>query len=679
MAIQPRGSVRALALVGPTNAGKTTLMESLLLATGAVGRRPDGGAAEKVGDASPEARARGHSVELNLAAFDFMDDHYTLVDCPGSLEFCTECDVALPAVDLAIVVAEPDPAKATLLQPTLAQLERLGIPRALFINKMDQARGSLAELLEALAPVSAAPLVARQIPTFQGEKVTGFIDLALERAFVYRPGEPQQIEIPEELRGEEADARFHMLEQIADFDDELLEQLLSDVTPSRDAVFADLVREMNEGLIVPVFFGTANNGFGVQRLLKALRHETAPPERAAERLGLAGPGAYVLKTAYVGQSGKLAYARVFGAKLDDGADLVLSTEEHARAGGLFAVQGANIKKVALAAVGDIVAIGKVEHAAAGQVLSATGRPQPLRNAMRVRRPLFAVALAARNRSDDVKLSGALAKLIEEDPGLSITHDQEGRQMLLAGQGDGHVRLAVERLKRRFGVEIDTREPRTPYRESIQKAATQRSRHKKQSGGHGQFADVTIEVRPLPRGSGFVFQSRIVGGVVPKQWVPAVEVGVRDGLERGPLGFPVTDLEVTLTDGQTHAVDSSEMAFRIAGRMAIDEALAASGTILLEPIEKLTVYSPTPSASNVTSALTARRGQILGLAPREDWKGWERIEAYLPQSERQHLINELRGLTQGLGAFEADFDHMSELTGRLAEEASQNARQPAGAH
>jgi elongation factor G len=321
----------------------------------------------------------------------------------------------------------------------------------------------------------------------------------------------------------------------------------------------------------------------------------------------------------------------------------------------------------------------VEQAAAGQILSLTGQPQQLRSAMRARRPLFAVALAAKNRSDDVKLSGALGKLIEEDPGLSITHDQESRQMLLAGQGEGHVRLAIERLKRRFGVEIDAMQPKTAYREAIQKGTTQRARHKKQSGGHGQFADVTIEVRPLPRGSGFRFESRIVGGVVPKQWVPAVEQGVRDGLEKGPHGFPVTDLEVTLIDGQTHSVDSSEMAFRIAGRLAIEEAMSATGTILLEPIEKLTVFSPSPAASNVTSALTARRGQILGLGPREDWRGWERIEAYLPQSERQQLIAELRGLTQGLGAFEADFDHMSELTGRLAEEAANAAKQPAGAH
>jgi elongation factor G len=647
-------------------------MEALLLATGAVERRPDGVAAEKIGDASPEARAHGHSVELNLADFEFMGDRYAVIDCPGSLEFCADLDAALPAVDLAVVVAEPDHNKAALLQPTLRELERLGVPHALFINKMDQARGSLQGLLEALQPVSSAPLVARQIPTSEGEQVTGYIDLALERAFVYRPGEPA-VEIPANLRDLETEARFHMLEQIADFDDELLEQLLSDVMPSRDAVFADLVREMNEGLIVPVFFGSAQSGFGVTRLLKALRHEAPLPERAAERLGVEGAGAYVLRTAYAGQSGKMAYARVFGRKLEDGAELVLPAGERSRVGGLFAVQGPNLKKASGAAPGDICAIGKVEQAQPGQILSLTGRPQAGAAARPVRRPLFAVALSAKARKDDVRLSGALNKLVEEDPGLRLTHDAEAHQVLLAGQGEGHVRLALERLQRRFGVEIDTEQPKTPYRETVQRAVTQKARHKKQSGGHGQFADVTIEMKPLPRGSGFVFDQRIVGGAVPKQWIPAVEAGVRDGLAKGPLGFPVTDLEVVLVDGQTHSVDSSEMAFRIAGRLAIEEALKASGTILLEPIEKLTVYSPSPSASNVTSALTARRGQILGLGPREDWRGWERIEAYLPQSERQQLIAELRGLTQGLGAFEADFDHMAELTGRLAAAASQGTR------
>jgi elongation factor G len=426
---------------------------------------------------------------------------------------------------------------------------------------------------------------------------------------------------------------------------------------------------MNDGLIVPVFFGSALNGFGVRRLLKALRHETPGPERAAARLGLKSPAAYVIKTAYAGQAGKLAYARVFGAPFADGADLTLPGGERGRAGGLFAVQGAALKKIAQAPVGEVVAIGKVDQAAAGEVL-AVGSGGPITAAPRpARPPLYALAIAAANRKDDVRLSGALSKMIEEDPGLHVRHDPESHQILVAGQGDGHVRLALERMKRRFGVEITTAPPLTPYRETIKGAATQRGRHKKQTGGHGQFADVTIAIKPRPRGAGFAFVSKITGGAVPRQWIPAVEQGVGDGLAKGPLGFPVVDLEVTLLDGAFHSVDSSEMAFRIAGRLAIEEGLKGCGACLLEPIDKLEVFAPETAMSNVTSALSSRRGQILGFGPRPDWPGWETIEAFLPQSERHGLIAELRSLTQGLGSFEARFDHMAELTGRLADEIS----------
>ena len=667
------GLVRTLALVGPTGAGKTTLLESMLLAVGAIDRRV-GSVEKQVGDSSPEAKVRGHSVELNLANFEFMGERFAVIDCPGSVEFSAEADAALAAVDLALIVAEPEPAKAALLQPALQDLERLGVPRALFVNKMDQARGPIDDLLSALAPVSAHPLVARQLPILTGEKVTGFVDLALERAFIYRNGQPsERVELTPELAAVEADARFHMLEQLADFDDELMEQLLTDVTPTQDLVFGDLVREMNEGLIVPVFFGSAQNGFGIRRLLKALRHETSLPDRAAARLGLNGPGAYVLKTSYAGQAGRLTYARVFGGRLSDGAELVLANGEHGRAGGLFAIQGGALKKIASAEAGDVVAIGKLEHVSAGEGVSLNGRPAEMRSFAPRRPPLYAIGVAAKNRQDDVRVSGALSKLVEEDPGLELIHDPEMGQVLLAGQGDGHVRLALDRLKRRFGVEVDTSRPRTPYRETIVKGVTQRGRHKKQTGGHGQFGDVTVEIKPLSRGSGFAFTPRITGGVVPKQWIPAVEQGARDGLSRGPLGFPVVDLEVTLVDGSHHSVDSSEMAFRQAGRLAIEEGLRGCGSVLLEPIEKIVVFAPSSSLSNITSALSARRGQILGFAPREGWPAWERIEAYLPQSERHDLIAEIRSITQGLGTFESDFDHMAELTGRLAEEVSQQAR------
>ncbi len=668
------GAARALAIVGPTGGGKTTLLEAMLTAAGAVDRRTGPATADKVGDGSPEARARGHSVEPNFATFEFMGERYGVIDCPGASELLAQADAALPAVDLALVVIEPETDKAVLLQPVLRELEELGVPRALFVNKMDQARGALDDLLAALAPMSRAPLVARQIPVLKNEQVAGYVDLALERAFVYRSGAASQVvELTADLAPGEPDARFHMLEQLADFDDSLMEQLLSDVHPDRDLVFADLVREMNEGLIMPVFFGSALNGFGVRRLLKALRHEAPAPAQAAVRLGVEGPGVYVVKTTHAGQAGKLAYSRVFGARLADGAELTLPDGERSRAGGLFSVQGSALKKIAAGEVGEIVAIGKLEKAQSGQVIAIGHSAQEAQPQRQTRAPLYALAIRAADRKDDVRLSGALAKLIDEDPGLALVHDPESHQVLISGQGEGHVRLTLERLKRRFGVDVATAAPQTGYRETITRSHTQRGRHKKQTGGHGQFGDATIEIKPLARGGGFNFVARITGGVVPRQWIPAVEQGVRDGLAKGPLGFPVVDLEVTLVDGSSHSVDSSEMAFRLAGRTGIEEGLKACGAILLEPIEKVVVFAPSTAISHVTSALAVRRGQILGFVPRDGWPGWERIEAYLPQSERHDLIAEIRSLTQGLGVYESQFDHMAELGGRLADEVTQRAR------
>ncbi len=657
------GSVRCIALVG----------ESLLFASGAIPRMGEAGQST-TGDATAEARKRGQSVELNVAGLEFMGDRYAILDFPGSTDFLHAGDHALPAVDLAIVVADPNPGRAALLQPILKELERLQIPRALFVNKIDQAHGPLDEFLAALAPCSAAPLVARQIPLIEQEHVTGFVDLALERAFVYRPGQAsQRVDLPADVASLEADARFHMLEQLADFDDTLMEELLSDLTPSRDEVFADLVKEMNQGLITPVFFGSAQNGSGVRRLLKALRHETPDAEVAADRLGLGGPCAYAFKTSYAGQAGKLTLARIFGGELKDGEELVSTSGDHARAGGLFALMGGNTRKIDKAAAGDVIAIAKIEAARPGEVLSFDGKSREAQVAVEAPPPVYALAVAPKDRKDDVKLSAAFGKLAEEDQTLNVILDPETQETLIAGQGEGHLAVTLERLKRRYGVEVVTRKPKVSYRESIRKPVTQRGRHKKQTGGHGQFGDVVIEIKPLARGAGFVFEQKITGGVVPKQWIPAVEQGVRDAMEKGPLGFPVTDLAVTLIDGSYHSVDSSEMAFRQAGRLAMSEALAAAAPYLLEPIEKLEVVAPSASTSKITQAISARRGQILGFQPRPGWSGWDEIEACLPRQERLELIAELRGLTQGLGAFLHSFDHMAELSGRLADEVVKEAR------
>jgi len=660
------GTTRAIALVGPPGSGKTSLLEAMLFASEAIGRQGEVAAGTSVGDSSPEARQRGQTVEPNLASFEFLGDRFAVVDCPGSSEYGGAEDLALPAVDQAIVVVDPTPDKAGLAQPILRALEQQGLPHALFVNKIDQARGGLDALIKALEAVATTPLVVRQLPTFDGEKATGFIDLALERAFVYRSGQAARIDIPSDLVPAEADARFHMLEQLAEYDDVLLEQLCSDIKPGQDEVFADLVTEMREGKITPVFFGSAQSGFGIRRLLKALRHETPRFEAAAGRLGLDGPSAYVFKVSHAGQMGKVAYARVFGGGLQDGAELTLPSGAHSRAGGLLTVTGGATRKVAACQCGDIVAIAKIDAALAGQVLSADGRPRTPPAAVS-RPPLYAMAIEAKDRKDDVRLSAALTKLLEEDTALAMRRDPSTQQTLLEGQGEGHLQLTLDRLRRRFGLEVSASRPETAYRESIRKPVTQHGRHKKQSGGHGQFGDVVVEIKPGPRGSGFSFSQKITGGAVPKQWIPAVEQGLRDGAERGPLGFPVIDLETVLIDGSYHSVDSSELAFRMAGRIAMNEGLRQCASYLLEPIQKLMITAPSASTPKITAAVSSLRGQILAFAPKADWPGWDEIEAYMPEVHARDFIIELRGLTHGLGVFEASFDHMSELGGRLAEE------------
>ncbi|MGQ0558241.1 MAG: elongation factor G [Sphingosinicella sp.] len=666
---------RTIALVGPGGAGKTSLAEALLYASGAISRQGSVADETSVGDASAEARARGGSTELNLMHFDYMDDNYALIDSPGSVGFAADGGLGLAAADLALVVVDPDPDRALLAEPTLRQLEALGIPHMIFVNKIDQARGSIQSLLESLQPMSASPLIARWIPVRDGERIAGFVDIALERAYYYRPGQAsEQKEIPAELAERGAQERTRMLEQLADHDDTLLEQLLMDEIPDPKTIYADLARETGQGQIVPVLFGSAQNGFGIRRLLKTLRHDAPDATQAAERLGASDTSLLVFKVSNSGGMGRLTYARLLSGSLKEGAELNGPDGDSVRVGTLFAVQGEKTTKLNEAKAGDLVAIAKLEDVGAGQWLSSGAAPSapeielPARN--------YALAIATKDRKDDVRLSTALHKLVEEDRALQWEQDEVLHETRLKGVNDEHLKVTLERLKRRYGVAVDSRPPAVGYKESIRKSVTQRGRHKKQSGGHGQFGDVVIELKPQPRGQGFKFTERISGGVVPKQWIPAVEAGVRDATAKGPLGFPVVDVAVTLIDGSYHSVDSSEIAFRTAGRIGMTEALAAAAPHLLEPVMKVTVTAPNAATSKVTSAIASRRGQMLGMAPREGWSRWDQIEALIPEAEMQGFDAELRSLSQGLATYSAEFDHLAELNGVLADKVVQRELEPA---
>ena len=663
---------RCIALVGPFQSGKTTLLEAILARTGAVQRQGTVDAGTTVGDASKEARHHKMSVEATFATTTFMGDNYTFVDCPGSVEFIQDMRSVLPAVDAAVVVCEADEKKVPQLQLILRELEDQNIPRFLFLNKIDKADKRVRDTIKLLQPASRAPLLLRQIPIWNGDIISGFVDLALERAYVYKEHAPSEII---ELKGENLDrkkeARFTMLETLADHDDQLMEQLLEDIEPPRDKVFDDLAKELRDRIVCPVLLGVATRTNGVLRLLKALRHEAPGAGETAQRLGVKAAGtdavALVLKTFHTTHGGKMSVARLLAGQAGDGTTLTITGGEAGRVSGVFKLMGQHFEKRGQAASGETIAFGKLDAAKTGDTLSSGKQPHGALVEIRPSPPVLAIAVQAKERKDDVKLGPAFTKLTEEDPSLSVVHNAENHEVVIWGQGEMHLRVAAERLAERFMVPVTTRPPSVGYRETIRKPITQRGRHKKQSGGHGQFGDVVLEIKPLPRGSGFKFEDRITGGVVPRNYIPAVEEGVVDALKHGPLGFPVVDLSVALIDGSYHTVDSSDQAFRTAGRIGIVEGLPQCQPVLLEPIHHVEIVCPSEATAKMNAILSGRRGQILGFDTREGWEGWDTVRAQMAEAEIGDLIIEVRSATAGVGSFVFKFDHMAELTGRTADQ------------
>ncbi|MGY0834094.1 elongation factor G [Azospirillum argentinense] len=661
-------TARCAALVGPYLSGKTSLLESLLSAAGATTRKGSVRDGNAVGDSSPEAKARQMSVEVNVASFEFLGERWSVLDCPGSVELACETQSALMVADVAVIVAEAAPEKAVLLAPLFKFLDDNRIPHLLFINKVDSL-GDLRvrDVVQAYQAVSARKLVLREVPIREGGKITGFVDLVSERAWHFNPHKPSNlVQIPDSLKDREHEARQEMLEAVADYDDALLEKLLEDVAPDTQEVYDRLASELADDLIVPVFFGSAENDNGIRRLLKALRHEGPDVATSAERAGIpadATVAAQVFKTLNGSHAGKISLARVWRGTVNDG--MTLGGE---RVSGVFRMMGHNQEKLSQAAPGEVVALGRLDKAATGDLLTDKGNAGRSALWPELPPPVFGLALHAQNRNDEVKLTAAIQKLVEEDPSLKLEQSTDTGELVLWGQGDIHLQIAMDRLRNKFNVSVKGVPPQVPYRESIRKGTAHHARFKRQTGGHGQFADIHVEVKPLPRGTGFQFEDGIVGGVVPRQFIPAVETGVRDYAVRGPLGFPVVDFAVRLTGGQFHAVDSSEMAFKTVARQAMTEALPACEPVLLEPILTVSIAVPSDFTSKVQRLVSGRRGQILGYDARPGWQGWDEVKAYLPQAEMHDLIVELRSLSLGVGTFTWSFERLQELTGKAADKA-----------
>lgn len=657
--VAPRS--RSAALIGPYGSGKSTLFEVLLAAAGAPLKR------------AGMLRDRTASTSLAMGGAEFMGESWTLLDCPGSIEFFHETEAALEVVDFAVLVVDPDPARARTIFPYFRALATSGTPHLLFINRIDTLAGLVRDTLAALQALSPAKLVLREVPIRDGEQITGYVDVVSERAYRYRAGEASElIALPPGITAREQEARAGLLEALADHDDALLEKLLEDIEPSTDEVFRQLSRDHALGAIAEVLFGAADRRQGVRRLWKALRHDAPDPAETARRHGIAAaaePLARVFKTVHAGHAGKLSYARIWRGVVREGMSL-----NGARLGGIQRMTGDEPQKLAEAGAGALVALGRLEGVATGAILSAHGKataspwpaPPP---------PVHALAIAAEERKDEVKLSGALQKIAEEDPTLVITHDQETGETVLHGQGEIHLNAALDRLAKSYGLRLVTRRPMVAFKETIRRGARQHARFKRQTGGHGQFADVTLEIEPRGRGEGFLFVDRITGGAVPRQFIPAVAEAAETTLAKGMFGFPVVDIAVTLLDGGFHSVDSSDLAFKTATRMAIQEALAKADPVLLEPIDHLAIALPNDVTSGAQRLVSSRRGRILGYAEKSGWPGWDEVEALMPEAELHGLIIELRSQTMGLGTYRRRLDHLAEAPGSVAEKFAPPAGRP----
>ena len=630
---------KCIAILGANGVGKSTLTDRL------VGLE-DG----KTTPPTPH--------EMRITEFSFMGESWTILDCPGSLEFMQQSMDALLAADIAVICTSPDPDHAVLAAPFIRLTEQAGIPSLIFVNRMDEAQARARDIVEALQGYSTHPVVLRQVPIREDGKITGAVDLVSERAWKYNPGAPSDlIEIPDDLLDREAEAREEFLENLSEYDDWLLEALIEDRTPANDEIFGICSKVLKDSRVTPAFIGVAEAGNGVFRLMKALRHETPDVTALADRLG--GAQAVTFLARHRKHVGKTIFGRALSAVAKD------APMGGAAIGQLSALSGAEFKAVSTADAGQIFSAIKSDHLEGGTLYGPDALPTP--GWYRPLSPLLRHAITAVHDKDDAKLSEAIGKLVSEDASLRASHDPETGAHVLEGQGVLHLRHAREKLADDFGVETAENQVTPALRETITKKAEVHYRHKKQSGGAGQFADVKLHIGPAARGAGFGFSESIHGGSVPKNYIPAVEAGAREATERGPLGFPVVDVSVELHDGQYHNVDSSDMAFKIAGRGGVRQGLEEAGPVLLEPIYEVRFAVPSIFTGALNPLVSSRRGQVQGFDRIADAQGWDEFTAMMPGTALDDLVADLRSITQGVGRFEAEFDHYQELYGRDADQ------------
>jgi len=656
----PSTKVRNVALVGHGGSGKTSLTEALLFVVGAIpriGRVEDG---NTVSDFDPEAARRNISVSMAIAPFEHDGHKVNLLDTPGYADFIGDVAAALRAADLVVFVVSAVEGVEVQTEMAWRMAEQAKVPRAVFVNKLDRERASFARTLDELKAKFGAGIAPLELPIEEEGSFRGVVDLLTDTAVTYEgdSGKGTEGSIPDEMEGEEHTVHDALVEGIVVADDDLMERYLGDESIEVKELEQALAKGIAEASVFPVLCGSATKLIGVDRLASFLTHEGPPPRAEDGR-----PVAFVFKTIVDPYVGRVNLFKVLQGTIKTDASLVNGrTGSDERLHQLSVMRGKEQDPTSEVPPGDIAAVAKLADTTTGDVLGARGADFTV-EPFEPPQPVLPIAIRPKSKADEDKLANALHRLLDEDPALRLERNPETKQTLLWGMGETHLSIALEKLHRKLGVEVETDDVKVAYRETITGTAEAEGKYKKQTGGHGQFGVAFLRVEPLERGEGFEFVDKIVGGAIPRQFIPAVEKGVAEAMENGgTYGYPVVDVKVTCYDGKYHSVDSSEMSFKMAGSLGFKEAMAKANPILLEPISELVVTSPEQYQGDLMGDLNSKRGRILGSSAVGN--GEFEIVAQVPTSEVLQYSNNLRSITGGRGRFELRHDHYDPVPSHL---------------
>ena len=691
MAHKAADRIRNVALIGHRGSGKTSLHEALLFEAGVVNRLGNVDDGSTVSDFELDEQEREMSIGASVASFEHDGRKINLIDTPGEPSFVADTIASLRVADAAVVVVNAVMGVEVHTERLWQRADKEGLARLVFVNMLDRERADFFRALESLQNAFGNHVVATEIPIGSEHEVSGVIDLIDMKAFVAQgegKGAPEPQEIPEELQAQAQEYREKLMDEVAENSDELMERYLADEEISHDEIVTVLKQGVTAGKIFPVTCGVATRNLGTTRLLEALVEDLPSPAMRGPVKALDAEGeeieippdedgelvAYVFKTLADPYAGRLNLFRVYSGVLKGDSQVTNVTRRaKERLGPLLVPQGKEHQNVEEMGAGDIGAVAKLKETRAGDVLAAKDSKVSF-PPLDLPAPVMAFAFEPKTKGDEEKAVSAIRRLEEEDPTLDVHRDQQTGEQIIAGITQVHVEVIVDRIKSRFGAEIELHPPRVPYLEAIRKPAKAHGRYKKQTGGRGQFGDCQIEISPAEAGTGFEFLDEIKGGVIPKGFIPAVEKGIAEAMQHGVVaGYPVKDLQVRLFDGQYHRVDSSENAFKVAGSMAFKQAMENADPVLLEPIMLLTVAVPEDVVGDVIGDLNSRRGKPLGMEPKGSAT---EVKAEVPMAEVLDYAPDLRAITGGRGDFTMEFAHHEEVPSHLAQKVIAEAKSEA---